>query len=550
MKRIRLALAATLLPATLSAQLYWNTNTSANTWTSANWGTTSSGPFTTAWANNNDVIFSATSTATFASTSIGNVTVNNGLNVNVTAGGTLSTNNAVRTFDVGTGSTLTWTEQAVEANSTSGFIKNGAGTWNIGDQNNAYTGGFTLNAGTVIVSGNNSLGTGVLNLNGGTIQSTGPRSFGVTSITIGGDFAYAGAGSVTFNAPVALGSAIRSFANNKTGGALTFSGVISGDTGGGLTFTSTQTGTVGTTLTGANTYTGGTTIGTNGRVVFASGSLGTMGAITVSDGSLSWSSGNTQDISSRLVMVNSTSALLDTGGNNITLASAIGNSSSGALTKSGAGTLTLSGANTYTGATTINNGTLALGSSGALASTSISVASHTTFDVSAVTGGFTLASGRTLGGAGTISGPVTVASGGIIAPGDSIGTATFRGGLTLNTGSILNFELGTTSDLIAVNGTLTGPGSIGGVTLNFSDSSGFTAGTYTLINYTTATGGFSASDFTIGSSVSGYTYNLALSGNSLQLTATTSAIPEPSTYAALAGTCALGLAFYRKRRRG
>jgi autotransporter-associated beta strand protein len=309
----------------------------------------------------------------------------------------------------------------------------------------------------VLVSGNNSLGTGTLNLNGGTIQSSGPRNYGVTAITLCGTVAYAGPGSVTFNAPIDLGSIVSTFSNNKTTGSLTFNGVISGNTGGGLTFTSTKTGTVGTTLTAANTY---------------------------------------------------------------------------------------------TGATTISASILALGSSGSLASTSISVASGATFDVSAVSGGFTLASGQTLGGAGTIAGPVTVASGGIIAPGNSLGTLTFNSDVTLNTGSILNFELGTTSDLIAVTGTLTGPGSLHGATINFSNSGGFSAGTYTLINYTSATlSNFQATDFTLGSSISGYTYNLALSGNALQLTATASAIPEPSTYALLAGCVALGLVVRRRRGR-
>ena len=202
----------------------------------------------------------------------------------------------------------------------------------------------------------------------------------------------------------------------------------------------------------------------------------------------------------------------------------------GSLTKSGTSPLTLSGANTYTGATSVSAGTLRV--NGSLANTAVSVAS-----------------GATLGGSGTIGGLTTLASGAILSPGNSPGTITFTQGLTLNTGSILNFELGTTSDLIRVSGgTLTGPTGTGGVTLNFSDSGGFAAGTYTLINYTSATlSDFQASDVTLGSTVSGYTYNLALAGSTLQLTAV-SAIPEPATYAALAGVAALGLALYRRRR--
>src|SRR5690606_7742699 len=124
------------------------------------------------------------------------------------------------------------------------------------------------------------------------------------------------------------------------------------------------------------------------------------------------------------------------------------------------------------------------GADASLDSTMITVGSGATFDVSAVTGGFTLGSSQTLGGGGSIAGLTTIGSGAALAPGSSPGTLTFTNGLTLDAGAILNFELGTVSDLIAVTGgTLTGP-SAGTVTLNLSDSGGFAAGTYTLFDYT------------------------------------------------------------------
>ena len=108
-----------------------------------------------------------------------------------------------------------------------------------------------------------------------------------------------------------------------------------------------------------------------------------------------------------------------------------------------------------------------------------------TIDANAVN----VASGARLGGNGTINALVTVANGGHIAPGNSPGTLT-TGSLVLNSGSILDFELGAAdvaggplNDLINVNGDLTLDG-----TLNVAISSGGTygAGIYRLINYTGA----------------------------------------------------------------
>jgi len=178
------------------------------------------------------------------------------------------------------------------------------------------------------------------------------------------------------------------------------------------------------------------------------------------------------------------------------------------------------------------------------------------YNSTAGTAGIASGSASILGGAGsngllvaTYYRPTIIGSGEILAPDANAGTDTFTQGLTLITGSILNFDLGTTGDLVRVSGgTLTGPSGTGGVTLNFSNSGGFGLGTYTLINYTSATlNNFEATDFTLGTTIPGYIYNLALSGNTLQLTA--SAIPEPSTYAAIFGALVLGLAVYRKRRR-
>ena len=109
------------------------------------------------------------------------------------------------------------------------------------------------------------------------------------------------------------------------------------------------------TITNINTYSGGTTVAA-GTLSFANGSLGSTGNITLSGGTLQWGSGNSQDVSARLVMVNAKTAAFDTNGNNVTLAGAVGSDSSASLAKAGAGTLTLAGAISYTGSTTVGGG--------------------------------------------------------------------------------------------------------------------------------------------------------------------------------------------------
>ena len=121
-----------------------------------------------------------------------------------------------------------------------------------------------------------------------------------------------------------------------------------------------KSGTGTLSLLAANGFSGGTTINA-GTLSFANGALGSAGSITINGGTLQWNGANTQDLSSRIVMVGGTTASLDTNGNTVKLAVSIGGATNAGLTKTGTGTLILAGANNYTGATTVNGGTLSVG---------------------------------------------------------------------------------------------------------------------------------------------------------------------------------------------
>lgn len=198
---------------------------------------------------------------------------------------------------------------------------------------------------------------------------------------------------------------------------------------------------------------------------------------------------------------------------NVTINAAITGANPLTVSATGSGRVTLNGTNTYNGSTTVSAGTLALGSAGSIASSSVlKIASGATFDVKAKSGGFTLNNPLTI--------DVDVANAGKL---DATGVAlTYGGNLTLNITTatplssynlfVFTSELGTFSS-IALTGSFSG---------NMTNSSGV---------WTASSNGY---DFTFSES------------NGV-LSAATAAIPEPGSWV-LVGIAAIFF-LYRIRRK-
>ncbi len=230
------------------------------------------------------------------------------------------------------------------------------------------------------------------------------------------------------------------------------------------------------------------------------------------------------------------------------------------ISKTGSGTLVLSGTNTYTGATHVDAGSLWING-----------------DHSLATGTVTVASGATLCGVGTIGGATTINSGGTYAPGathGTIGKQTFESSLTLNSGSIFEWNLdgslfgsenspkGTYSQVEAAGAVSVDSGAIFKIVLGGSNfTSAFWDESRSWENIFTGSGSFMINGKMFSFSGSGGASQLASNGivagrgqfsfNGATLNwqsgAGLSAVPEPSSLLALAGLLSSGL-WLRSRR--
>jgi len=365
-----------------------------------------------------------------------------------------------------------------------------------------YVGGLTFEEGTVTLAGTGSLNLrqnanitvnatsatilsnitgsyGITKLGSGTLTLTGSKTYtGATNIgtsggASGGTLALGGSNVLPSTAVNIYAGTLSLGSNSDTIGALTLGGGASGTT-------AAVTGSGTLTLGGNVTF--DATNNPNGATISANLALGANRTFTIGD---------------------SSAAAAD-----LTVSGVISNGSgTRALTKSGAGTLLLSGANTYTGATTISQGTIAVGanapsgSAGALGNATSAIVVNNASTGSANTGLTIATSGVTINRAINVANNGT---GTVTLGGDSSltsGTGAFTGNVTLNRSVTL--QAAGTSNVTFGTGVISGAGGItktgtGTVTLTSVNTftGGVTVGNGTLVGTstgdTTGLGGFKA----------------------------------------------------------
>jgi len=441
-------------------------------------------------AGNGKLTFNTAQTYAGVTTVAGNATLF------LTGAGDLSHSSQIvahGTFDV---SGVTGQDVAITSLSGDGDVEIGAKTLTITGNGGIFSGMLSDGGqqGDLVLTGDQIL-NGIVSITGTTTIGSDAIVTVSTPDALGGGALDFQAGSILkFGGSGTFGNAMHFQAHapvfDVTGQQVTLSGLISGP--GDLAVTGAGT----LTLTNAgNSYAGGTEVyGGSTLRVDADGELGAAAPLQLGDatskGTLQYA-GAFALASGRAITVNAGGGLIDSNGQSVTIASAIGGT--GPLTKTGAGTLTLTGTSTLTGATTVGAGTLAV--NGSLAASAV-----------------TVASGASLTGTGTV-GATSVASGGTIAP--ATGTLHVNGDLTLASGSITAISLSPGgAGQIAVSGTA----NLGGSLALTQGAGSYTAGSdYKLVSAASVNGVFSSVS---GLGVTGLNANIVYSAAAADLVLT------------------------------
>ncbi len=350
-----------------------------------------------------------------------------------------------------------------------------------GQTNNGYTAvsAVNLNGGTVVGNATFTHSQSGLNARPFVLGDTGGALAATVGNTMTVDGFVSGVGALTVGIPA-------STANGNTVGLLPGSGA-----GTANTTPVYGSGTVALNYAPGNAFTGGVTI-LGGATLNINSEWAVGGAVyggmTFNNGTLQYATTliNSTDISqdstgaAKLVTF-AGAATVDVNGNNITLASPIGNGGSGGLTvKSTAagGGLNLQGANNYSGNTTVTNARL----------TASNLAGSATGygDVLVLNGGV-------LSGNGAVAGSVVVASGGALSLGSTADSLVVGNNLTLNSGSTTTLQIQRSpaaNSSVSVGATVTFGGTLVVTNMGGALTNGDSFQLFSAANYSGTFGGY------------------------------------------------------------